>query len=184
MQITIVVEDKTVICDGVAVPLPDVDWSVFDGDPSTKWDDVAAVQYNTDSKQGHVEYRTIVTSNAMRPNIRPGDMPIDEAHFNAAFGWILEPYTQARDEQVRREREAAEAAKRASVKAEADRRAAIEKASLPRDESEGPLEPVASKAELEDLQKQLAALSASNALLSQRIAANEEAAIKTLGGGS
>jgi hypothetical protein len=120
MQITIVVEDKTVICDGVAVPLPDVDWSVFDGDPSTKWDDVAAVQYNTDSRQGHVEYRTIVTSNAMRPNIRPGDMPIDEAHFNAAFGWILEPYTQARDEQVRREREAAEAAKRASVKASAD----------------------------------------------------------------
>ncbi len=120
MQITIVVEDKTVICDGVAVPLPDVDWSVFDGDPSTKWDDVAAVQYNTDSKQGHVEYRTIVTSNAMRPNIRPGDMPIDEAYFNAAFGWILEPYTQARDEQVRREREAAEAAKRASVKASAD----------------------------------------------------------------
>ncbi len=120
MQITIVVEDKTVICDGVAVPLPDVDWSVFDGDPSTKWDDIAAVQYNTDSKQGHVEYRTIVTGNAMRPNIRPGDMPIDEAYFNAAFGWILEPYTQARDEQVRREREAAEAAKRASVKASAD----------------------------------------------------------------
>ena len=119
MQITIVVEDKTVICDGVAVPLPDVDWSVFDGDPSTKWDDIAAVQYNTDSKQGHVEYRTIVTSNAMRPNIRPGDMPIDEAHFNGAFGWILEPYTQARDAQVRREREAAEAAKQASVKASA-----------------------------------------------------------------
>ena len=117
MQITIVVEDKTVICDGVAVPLPDVDWSVFDGDPSTKWDDVAAVQYNTDSKQGHVEYRTIVTSNAVRPNIRPGDMPIDEAYFNAAFGWILEPYTQARDEQVRREREAAEAARRESIAA-------------------------------------------------------------------
>ena len=66
MQITIVVEDKTVICDGVAVPLPDVDWSVFDGDPSTKWDDVAAVQFNTDTGQGHVEYRTIITSSPMR----------------------------------------------------------------------------------------------------------------------
>ena len=117
MQITIVVEDKTVICDGVAVPLPDVDWSAFDGDPSTKWDDVAAVQYNTTSKQGHVEYRTIVTSNAMRPNIRPGDMPIDRATFESAYGWILEPYTVARDAQVRREREAAEAAKRASIAA-------------------------------------------------------------------
>ena len=56
----------------------------------------------------------------MRPNIRPGDMPIDEAYFNAAFGWILEPYTHARDAQVRREREAGEAAKRGSVKASAD----------------------------------------------------------------
>ena len=158
MQMTIVVEDKTVICDGVAVPLPDVDWSVFDGDPSTKWDDVAAVQYNTDSKQGHVEYRTIVTGNAMRPNIRPGDMPIDEAYFNAAFGWILEPYTQARDEQVRREREAAEAAKRASVKASAD---ALEtyratKGGVPVEAT--PLEDVdALKAKLAELERQVSA---------------------------
>ena len=117
MQITIVVEDKIVICDGVAVPLPDVDWSVFDGDPSTKWDDVAAVQFDTGSGQGHVEYRTIVTDNPVRPNIRPGDMPIDRAAFDGAYGWILEPYTAARDAQVRREREAAEAAKRASIAA-------------------------------------------------------------------
>ena len=158
MQITIVVEDKTVICDGVAVPLPDVDWSVFDGDPSTKWDDIAAVQYNTDSKQGHVEYRTIVTGNAMRPNIRPGDMPIDEAHFTAAFGWILEPYGIARDEQVRREREAAEAAKRASVKASAD---ALEtyratKGGVPVEAA--PLEDVdALKAKLAELERQVSA---------------------------
>lgn len=158
MQITIVVEDKTVICDGVAVPLPDVDWSVFDGDPSTKWDDVAAVQYNTDSKQGHVEYRTIVTGNAMRPNIRPGDMPIDEAYFSAAFGWILEPYAIARDEQVRREREAAEAAKRASVKASAD---ALEtyratKSGVPVEAA--PLEDVdALKAKLAELERQVSA---------------------------
>lgn len=117
MQITIVVEDKTVICDGVAVPLPDVDWSAFDGDPSTKWDDVAAVQYNTDSRQGHVEYRTIVTGNAMRPNIRPGDMPIDAAYFEATFAWILQPYAIAREAQEKREREVAEKAKQAAVEA-------------------------------------------------------------------
>ena len=52
MQITIVVEDKTVIYEGVAVALPDVDWSVFDGDPSTKWDDVAAVQFDPSKANG------------------------------------------------------------------------------------------------------------------------------------
>ena len=158
MQITIVVEDKTVICDGVAVPLPDVDWSVFDGDPSTKWDDVAAVQFDTGAGQGHVEYRTIITANAMRPNIRPGDMPIDRATFEATYGWILEPYTVARDAQVRREREAAEAAKRASVKASAD---ALEtyratKGGVPVEAA--PLEDVdALKAKLAELERQVSA---------------------------
>ena len=158
MQITIVVEDKTVICDGVAVPLPDVDWSVFDGDPSTKWDDIAAVQYNTKSKQGHVEYRIIVTSAAMRPNIRPGDMPIDEAQFNAAFGWILEPYTAARDDQVRRERDAAEAAKRASVKASADALETYRAAKGGVPVEAAPLEDVDElKAKLAELERQVSA---------------------------
>lgn len=119
MQITIVVEDKTVIYEGVAVALPDVDWSVFDGDPATKWDDVSAVQFNTETGKGHVEYRTIITSSPMRPNIRPGDMPIDAAYFDATFAWILQPYAIAREAQEKREREAAEAAKQASVKASA-----------------------------------------------------------------
>ena len=156
MQITIVVEDKIVICGNVAVSLPDADWSVFDGDPSTKWDDVAAVQFNTDTGQGHVEYRTIITSSPMRPNIRPGDMPIDAAHFEANYAWILQPYAIAREAQEKREREAAEAAKRAALEASENAVAAYRasKAGVPVEAA--PLEDVDTlKAELEKLRKQV-----------------------------
>ncbi len=175
MQITIVVEDKTVICDGVAVPLPDVDWSVFDGDPSTKWDDVAAVQYNTETGKGHVEYRTIITSSPMRPNIRPGDMPIDAAYFDATFAWILQPYAIAREAQEKREREAAEAAKRAALEASESAVAAYRasKAGVPVEAA--PLEDVdALKAELEKLRKQVDAQQESFRRLDQITGAGDE----------
>lgn len=188
MQITIIVPDQTIYVDGFAVALPMLDWAKFDGDPVSPWDDIRTVQFDTDRKTGHVEYKTVATKQTTRPDMTPPNWFIGEGDFAAHFAWVLPIYQEERArveaaEAARKEAEA-RAAEAAAAKAEADRRAAIEKASLPRDESEGPLEPVASKAELEDLQKQLAALFANNALLSQRIAANEEAAIKTLGGGS
>lgn len=132
MQITIVVGDKTVICDGVGVVLPAVDWSVFDGDPTTRWDDIAAVQFNTDSGQGHIEYRTIVTDHPARPNIRPGDMPISADDFQQRFAWILDPYKveaskqRAAAEAVRAKSEAAR--QQAEADRETSRRAEIDAA--------------------------------------------------------
>ena len=158
MQITIVVEDRIVICDDVAVSLPDADWSVFDGDPDSKWDDVAAVQFNTETGKGHVEYRTITTSSPMRPNIRPGDMPIDAAYFEATFAWILQPYAIAREAQEKREREVAEKAKQAAVEASQAAVSAYRasKGGVPVEAA--PLEDVdALKAEMETLRKQVEA---------------------------
>ena len=137
MQITIVVEDKTVICDGFPVKLPALDWARFDGDPTTPWDDIAAVQYNTDHRQGHVEYRTIVTQPAIRPNIRPGDRLITETEFVTEFAWLLPAYDEekakvlAKAEADKAALEAAAVA--AAAKAEVDRRNAIERASMPQD---------------------------------------------------
>ena len=175
MQITIVVEDKTVICDGFAVPLPALDWAKFDGDPSTPWDDIQAVQYNTDEKQGHVEYRTIVTKPAVRPNIRPGDRHITEAEFIAEFSFVLAPY-EAEKARLVAAAEAARAeaerqAQAAYARAEADRKAAIERASLPQDGF-----PV------DGILERMAALEAENTRLKQRVAANEEAVIDAIKG--
>ena len=187
MQISIIVPDRTVYVDGFAVEIPTLDWASFDGDPGNPWDDIWAVQYDTDRKSGHVEYKTLATKQTARPDITPPNWPIGEAEFSSNFGWVLPIYQAERArveaaEAARREAEA-KAAEAAAGKAEADRRGAIDRASLPRDESAAPVEPAASKDELEALQKQLAALQASNELLAQRVAANEEAAIKTLGGG-
>lgn len=177
MQITIVVEDKTVICDGFAVPLPALDWAKFDGDPSTPWDDIQAVQYNTDEKQGHVEYRTIVTQPAVRPNIRPGDRHITSAEFNAEFAWVLDAYEEGKMRLIaaaaKAKEEAARAAELAYAKAEADRKAAIERASLPQDAF-----PV------DGILERMAALEAENTRLKQRVAANEEAVIDAIKGGA
>lgn len=112
MQITIIVSDKLVIVGGVAVHLPNLDWSSFDGDPSTPWDDIQAVQYSSDDRQGHVEYRTITTQPATRPNIRPGDRMITAAEFNSEFAWVLEAYAA---EKSRLEAEAARRAQEAPV---------------------------------------------------------------------
>lgn len=175
MQITLVVDDKLVICDGVAVHLADLDWSKFDGDPSTPWDDVAAVQYNAADKQGHVEYRTIVTKPAGRPNIRPGDRYIGEADFQAEFAWVLPLYV------AERERLAAEAA---AAKAEAEKLAAeqalaAEKAS----HTAGEGGTVSDAAASEDV----AALKAELAVLKETVAKQQEAFTgldKLLPGGS
>ena len=186
MQISIIVPDRTVYVDGFAVELPALDWAKFDGEKNNPWDDISAVQFDTERKSGHVEYKTVATKQTARADMTPPNWLIGEADFANNFAWVLPIYQAERErveaaEAARKEAEA-KAAEAAAAKAEADRRAAIDRASLPRDETE-PVEPVASKDELEALQKKLAALQASNELLAQRVAANEDAAIKTLGGG-
>lgn len=97
MQITIVVDDRIVIVDGIAAHLPDLDWGhrSFVGDPGTLLDDVSAVQYDTVTGQGTVEYRTLVTRQATRPNVRPPDWYITPADFESNFAWVMPAYREA-----------------------------------------------------------------------------------------
>ena len=127
MKITIIVDDKNVIMDGVLVHLPNMDWGnkCFTGDPGTVLDDVAAVQFDDDAGQGHVEYKTLLTKQTFRPNVRPPDCPITAADFQENFGWVLNEWAagyerkkaaeEAAEEERRRSIEAAEAASRADV---------------------------------------------------------------------
>ncbi len=158
MQITIVVDDKTVICDGFGVELPGVDWTRFDGDPASKWDDVQAVQFNTDDKQGHVEYRTVVTVPPVRPNFRPGDWHITAEDFEREFAWILPLYVAERErlmaEQTRAEAAAEHQRLAAAEQAETARREAIRRASDPGTTPAPPME------DMDELKAKLAALEA------------------------
>ena len=75
MQITIVVPDKTVIVGGVACNLPNLDVAAFQG--AAAYDQIHAVQYNTESGQGHIEYCTVTTTETARPNLKPDNWAID-----------------------------------------------------------------------------------------------------------
>lgn len=108
MKITIVVDDQRVIVDRVGLHMPDLDWSKFDGDPSSPLDDIAAVQFDTGHGQGHIEYREIITAQASRPNMRPPDWMINQAQFEAMFGWVL-PLHAARKAEAEAGRAKAEA---------------------------------------------------------------------------
>ena len=91
-QITILVDDKTVIVAGRAVVLPNLDWSAFNG-PSVH-DKVHAVQFDSERGQGHVEYCDVVTEPATRPNHKPHNWLIDAATFEKLFGWVLPAYAE------------------------------------------------------------------------------------------
>lgn len=91
MQITIIVDDKTVYVDGVSVALPNLDWSKF-RDLGAAHDDIHAVQFNLDKGQGQIEYCEVMTGEAARPNIKPPNWPIDAATFEKKFGWVLPLY--------------------------------------------------------------------------------------------
>lgn len=121
MKITVMVPDKTVVVSGVGHELPDLDWSVFDGDPSTPWDDIRCICINGDS--GYVEYRQIVTQPAHRPNIIPPNLAITEAEFIAKYGFVIEAWqaadAKAKAEEAEAARQRAElAAKLATAKQE------------------------------------------------------------------
>ena len=108
MQITIVVDDKLVLIDRKPMELPELDWSVFDMDPSNPDDDVSAVQFNTDSGTGHVEFKTRQTKQVNRPNNRPPDWHISAADFEKYFGFVVPAY-EAKAKKVKAEIAAYEA---------------------------------------------------------------------------
>lgn len=108
MQITIVVDDKLVLIDRKPMELPELDWSVFDMDPANPDDDVSAVQFNTDSGTGHVEFKTRQTKQVNRPNNRPPDWHISAADFEKYFGFVVPAY-EAKAKKVKAEIAAYEA---------------------------------------------------------------------------
>ena len=118
MQITIIVPDKTVYCDGLSIEMPELDWAKFGGDPATPWDDIHAVQFNATAGQGHVEYKVILTGQAARPNIKPPAWNISMLDFEANFAWVLPPFA-ARKAQIEAENAALEAAQKLAAEARA-----------------------------------------------------------------
>ena len=167
MRITIVVDDKLVLCDSFPVNLPGVDWSKFAGDPGSPFDDIHAVQFNSERGQGHIEYKEVETRQAARANIKPPDMRIGQAEFDAEFAWILAAYNAERDRLAANAEQARAAAEKASIEAEAQaaeaRRLAIEKASLPQSPDDAPSTPSASAVDVEQLKAALAEQTRMNA---------------------
>lgn len=113
MQITIVVDDRLVLVDRKPLEL-DLDWSVFDMDPQDPNDDVSAVQFDTEAGQGHVEFKTRLTKQSNRPNVRPPDWHINAADFEKHFAFVL-PIYEAKAKKVKAEQAAREAELAASA---------------------------------------------------------------------
>lgn len=113
MQITIVVDDKLVLVNRKPLELPDLDWSAFDMDPGNPDDDISAVQFNSVTGMGHVEFKTRTTKQLNRPNNRPPDWHISAADFEKHFGFVLPAY-EAKLKVVMAEDAAREAARKAA----------------------------------------------------------------------
>lgn len=163
MQITIIVSDQLVACDNIPVHLPGLDWAKFDMDPNDPNDNVSAVQFNTSTGQGHVEFETQITKQSNRPNKRPPDWHIGQAEFDANFAWVLPHYTAEKsklEEAAALARQQEEAAREAAAANEAEaRRLRIAKASVPQS-GEEPLPDLATASELEVLKAKIAELEA------------------------
>ncbi len=148
MKITILVDDKAVYVDGRAMRITDLDWSKFFGDPSSKEDDIHAVQFNTERGQGHVEYKNYPTKQLGRPDVPTPDWCIDTAIFEREFAWVLPHYEAALSQAV-----AAEAAERAAEdEANAER---IERGEAPAVQAAASADVEALYAELEAVRAQL-----------------------------
>lgn len=119
MQITIVVDDKLVLIDRKPLELPELDWSVFDMDPNDPNDDVSAVQFDTEAGQGHVEFKTRLTKQVTRPNVRPPDWSITAVEFEKHFGFVIPAY-EAKAKKVKAEQAAKEAEREALAEARAN----------------------------------------------------------------
>ena len=120
MQITIVVDDKLVMIDRKPLQL-DIDWSVFDMDPSNPDDDIAAVQFDTEAGVGHVEFKTRQTKQVNRPDNRPPDWHISADDFEKHFAFVLPAY-EAKLKTVQAEEVAREAEREAQRVASQKRR--------------------------------------------------------------
>lgn len=148
MQITIIVDDRIVQIDQVPLRL-DLDWSVFDGDPESPWDNIHAVIFDTERGQGHVAYKPVRTSQTARPDMVPPDWYITQADFDEHFSFVV-PRWQVAKLKADANAEAAEAA---------EARAA-EEASLRQKSDGGPVADTATAAEVEALKAELEALKA------------------------
>jgi hypothetical protein len=109
MKTRIVVTDKLVSVDQCVIHMPELDWSAFDGDPNTPWDDIAAVQCDSDRGHARIEYREIATDQAARHNMQPPDWNINLTQFEEMFGWVI-PLHAARKAEIEAERAAQEEA--------------------------------------------------------------------------
>lgn len=176
MKIRIVVDDKIVSIDRTVIEMPELDWSKFDGDPSSPWDDIAAVQFDTERGQGHIEYRDVMTAQATRDNMRPPDWKINQAQFEAMFGWVISLHA-ARKAEMEAERAKAE---EEAAKVRQDAEAAFlaqQQADLER-QGEAVVAPAAGS---EDLRAEMDELRAKNADLAAKVNAMLQAA-KDVGG--
>lgn len=108
MIVRIIVDDKIVSLNNRPLKLDNLDWSVFDGDPTTPFDDIHAVHFDDVRGQGHVEYKMVMTKQASRPNIQPPDCPINATDFEA-FAFVIPAY-EAKKRQLQAEAEAQAAA--------------------------------------------------------------------------
>lgn len=118
MKIAIIVDDRTIVVDGVACEV-ELNWQAecFTGDPGTVLDDVHAVQFDTDAGQGHVEYRTVRTKQLTRPNNVPPNWAISALEFEQLFGWVLPHYREALEKRKAQEEAARAAAREAAANA-------------------------------------------------------------------
>lgn len=111
---TIIVDDKAVYKDGAAVVIEELDWTRFNGDPGSPWDDIHAVQF--DGKQGHVSYKTVTTGQVTRPDMTPPDWRICAQDWDDNFAWVVPIYEAKKVEiEARRAAEAARAAELAAL---------------------------------------------------------------------
>jgi hypothetical protein len=119
MQIRIIVSDKLVAVDNRPVALPNLDWAKFQTYHGVIADNIEAVQFDAEAGQGHIEFKTVQTKQANRPNMRPPDCPISVAEFADDFAWVL-PLYEARKAEIEAEQvAAADAFAKAQTEAEA-----------------------------------------------------------------
>lgn len=108
MKISIIVDDKAVYCGGVSLKLDGINWARFDGDAASPWDNVHAIQFDTEEGRGYVEYKPVKTAQIDRPDIVPPQWAIGRHAFDENFAWVLKEF----EAEAGRTRSAAEAAAR------------------------------------------------------------------------
>lgn len=78
--------------------LNSINWSRFDGDSASPWDNIHAVQFDTDEGRGYVEYKPVKTAQIDRPDMVPPQWAIGRQAFEDNFSWVLKEFE---DESIR-----------------------------------------------------------------------------------